>query len=93
MCNTCEWFYLGQTANIKQRIRKHNKSDGFLPQNRLCKKCSEHLRDCSRMGEPFFRIYPFLYENKKELHEFKEKRFVMIWKSQLIPINKSLKYI
>ena len=25
------------------------------------------------MKEPFFRIYPFLYENKKELREFKEK--------------------
>ena len=57
---------------LKQRIRKH-KSDVFHPQNSFCKKCSEHLRDCSRMKEPFFRIYPFLYENKKELREFKEK--------------------
>ena len=32
MCNNCEWFYLGQTANLKQRIRKH-KSDVFYPQN------------------------------------------------------------
>ena len=71
MCNTCEWFYLGQATNLKQRIRK------------LCKKCSEHLRDCSRMKEPFFRSYPFLYENKKELREFKEKRFIMTWKPQL----------
>ena len=76
MCNTCEWFYLGQTTNLKQRIRKH-KSDVFHPQNSFCKKCSEHLRDCSRMKEPFFRIYPFSYENKKELREFKEKRFIM----------------
>ena len=52
-------------------------------QNSFCKKCSEHLRDCSKMKEPFFRIYPFLYENKKELREFKEKRFIMRWKPQL----------
>ena len=80
MCNTCEWFYLGQTTNLKQRLSKH-KSDVFHPQNGFCKKCSEHLGDCSIMKEPFFRIYPFLYENKRELREFKEKRFIMRWKS------------
>ena len=79
MCNTCEWFYLGQTTNLKQRIRKH-KLDAFHPQNSFCKKCSEHLRNCSTMKETFFRIYPFLYENKKELCKFKEKCFVMRWK-------------
>ena len=52
MYNTCEWFYLGQTTNLKQRIRKH-KSDIFHLQNSFCKKCSEHLRNCSRMREPF----------------------------------------
>ena len=30
-----------------------------------------------------YEIYPFLYENKKELREFKEKRFIMRWKPQL----------
>ena len=48
MPNTCEWFYLGQTANLKQNIRKH-KSDVFHSQNSFCEKCSEHLRDRSRM--------------------------------------------
>ena len=35
------------------------------------------------MKEPFFRIYPSSYENKKELRKFKEKRFIMRWKPQL----------
>ena len=48
MPNTCEWFYLGQTANLKQKIKKH-KSDVFHSQNSFYKKCSEHLRDRSRM--------------------------------------------
>ena len=82
ICNTCKCFYLEQTINLKQRIRKH-KSDVFLPPNNFSKKCSEHLRDCSRMKEPFFRIYPFLYNNRKELREFKEKCFIMRWKPQL----------
>ena len=66
------WDKQSRELNLKQRIKKH-KSYGFYPQNSFCKKGSEHLRDCSRMKEPFFRIYPFLYENKKELREFKEK--------------------
>ena len=68
----------GEEANF---FKKH-KLDVFHPQNSFCKKCSEHLRDCSRMKEPFFSIYPFLYENKKELSEFKEKRYIMRWKPQ-----------
>ena len=82
ICDTCEWFYLGQTTNLKQRIRKH-KSDVFHPQNGFCNKWSEHLRDCSRMKKTFFRIYPFLYENTKELCQFKEKLFIVRWKPQL----------
>ena len=31
------------------------------------------------MKEPFYTINPFLYENKKELSEFNEKRFIMRW--------------
>ena len=79
MCNTCEWFYLGQTTNLKQRITKH-KSDVFHPQNSFCKTCLKDLHDCSRMKEPFFRIYSFVYENKKELRDCKEKDFIMRWK-------------
>ena len=67
---------LGQTTSLKQSIRKH-KSYVIHPRNSFSKKCLEHLRDCSRMKEPFFRIYPFLYENKKGLREFKETRFIM----------------
>ena len=54
MCNIYEWLYLGQTANLKQRVKKH-KSDVSHPQNSFCKEFSEHLRDFSRMKEPFFR--------------------------------------
>ena len=56
----------------------------FIPRIVFVRKgCSGHLRDCSRMKEAFFRIYPFLFENKNELREFKEKRFIMRWKPQL----------
>ena len=43
------------------------------------------------MKEPFFRIYAFLYDNKKELREFEEKRFIMRWKPQLNTYQKIVK--
>ena len=64
MCNTCQWFYLGQTTNSKQRIRKH-KSNVFHPQNSFCKKCSEHLRGYSIMKEPFSEFTHFRMRIRK----------------------------
>ena len=58
------------------------KSDVFHPQNSFCKKCLKHLRDCSRIKEPVFRIYPSLYENKREVREF-QLSLTARWKPQL----------
>ena len=63
----------GTNNKYKAEIRKL-KSDVLNSQNNFFKKCSKPLRDCSRM---IFRVYPVLYENKKELREFKLKRFIM----------------
>ena len=35
------------------------------------------LRTCSKMKEPHFNIYPFLYGEDKYLREFKERRYIM----------------
>ena len=35
------------------------------------------------MKEPYFNIYPFLYEENKYLQESKERRYIMNWESQL----------
>ena len=82
ICNNCDLFYIGQTEDLKQRTRKH-KSDVSHPNNSNCKKCSEHLRTCSKMKEPYFNIYPFLYEENKYLPEIKERRYIMNWEPQL----------
>ena len=73
ICNNYDFFYIGQTEELKQRTRKH-KSDVIHPNNSNCKKCSEHLRTCSKMKEPYFNIYPFLYEENKPPQNFKERR-------------------
>ena len=70
MCNICERFYLGQTTNLKQRIRKH-KLDVFNPENSFCKKYSKHLRDCSRMKEPFLKFTHFYKRIKKSYASLK----------------------
>ena len=88
--NTCEWFYLGHTINLKQQIRKH-KSDVFYPQNSFCKKCSEHLRDFSRMKETFLEFIHFYMRIKKNYASLKN---VSLWDGNhsWTLINKSLKY-
>ena len=69
---------LDKTEKLKQRTRKH-KSDVIHPNNSNCKKCSESLRTCSEMKEPYFNIYRFLNEENKYLREFKERRYIMNW--------------
>ena len=44
---------------------------------------TEHWRTCSKLKEPCFNTYPFLYEEKKQFREFKEKRYVMNLEPQL----------
>ena len=64
MCNTCEWFYPGQTTSLKQRIRKH-KSDVFHPQNSFCKKFLEHLHIVVERKNLFLEFTQFYMKIKK----------------------------
>ena len=82
ICNNCDFFYIGQTEELKQCTQKH-KLDVIHPYNSKCKKCSEHLRTYSKMKEPYFNMYPFLYEENKYLQELKERHYIMNWEPQL----------
>ena len=53
--NNFDFFSIGETDELKQHERKH-KSDVIHPNNSNCKKCSEHLRTCSKMNEIPLRI-------------------------------------
>ena len=74
-CLRCWMFYIGQTKEIKKRTRKH-KSDVLNPQNSKCRKLSEHLNKCSGLVMPYFRIFPFFYEENESKRRFMEKRFI-----------------
>ena len=82
ICNNCDFFYIGQIEELKQRTRKY-KSDVIHPNNSNCKKYAEYLRTCSKLKEPYFNIYPFLYEENKYLREFEERRYMMNWEPHL----------
>ena len=82
MCKSCPENYLGKTDNLKYRISKHA-SDVRIPANSNCRKCAEHLRNCSGMVEPFFTCYPFFYVDDKSLRHFMERRFISKWKPSL----------
>ena len=44
---------------------------------------TEHWRACSKLKEPCFDIYQFLYEEKKYFWEFNEKRYVINLEPQI----------
>ena len=82
ICIKCEDYYVGKANIVKPRISKHA-SDVRHPENSKCRKCTDHLRDCSRMVEPFFRFYPFYYAEEPGLRHFMETRFRLRWKPVL----------
>ena len=81
-CNNPPDFYLGKTDDTKQRMRKHA-SDVRHPENSNCRVCSEHLRECSGLVEPFFKMYPFYYEDDSHSRHVIERRFISWWKPNL----------
>ena len=74
-CNNCCEFYIGETGDLKERIRLH-KSNVLHPENANCKKLSYHLHRCSSLIEPYFLIYPFYYVDEQQRRRFIEKRFI-----------------
>ena len=58
------FLYIGQIEDLKQCTSKH-KSDKIHLNNSNCKKYSEHLRTSSKMKEPYFNVYLFLYRENK----------------------------
>ena len=64
-CNHCWKFYIGETGDLKERTRIHI-SNVLHPENANCKTLSHHLNRCSRLGEPYFIIYPFYFV--KDMH-------------------------
>ena len=82
LCLKCHAFYLGKTDDTKQRCRKHA-SDVLHPHNSNCRECSDHLRDCSGLVKPYFRMYPFFYVEGAALRHFMERRFISRWNPTL----------
>ena len=82
ICNYCWEFYIGETDDMKQRARKH-KSDVFHPENSNCTKLMQHLRECSKMVEPFFKMYPFYYVDDQAHRRFVEKRWIKYFRPPL----------
>ena len=74
-CHNCWMFYIGETEDLKARIRLHL-SNVHHPTNANCKKLSNHLRRCSGLVHPYFTIHPFYYVENRQFRRFMEKRFV-----------------
>ena len=70
---------MGKASSTKTRVSKHA-SDVRHPDNSNCSKCSEHLRECRKMAEPYFRVYPFFYVDDASLRHFMERRIITQWR-------------
>ena len=79
-CKWCWKFYIGETADLKKRIRKH-KSDIKHPKNSFCKVLGDHLRKCS--PSPAFIIFPMYYVDEQSRRKFIEKRLINQYKPPL----------
>ena len=75
ICKSCWRFYIGETSDLKPRIRKHV-SDIKHPKNSYCRVLAEHLRKCSPLT-PQFNIFPFLYVDNQARRRFIEKRLIL----------------
>ena len=82
ICYCCWKFYIGETQHIKQRTRLHI-SNTRTPENSNCKKLSYHLNKCSKLKEPFFKIFPIYYVEEQQHRRFIEKRFIQRYKPPL----------
>ena len=82
ICRYCCENYLGKSDSTKRRITKH-KSDVLRPENSNCRVCTDHLRACSNLVEPYFTLYPFFYVDDPGLRHFMERRFINSFKPTL----------
>lgn len=81
-CRICTDTYLGKAKSVKSRVSKHI-SDVRHPHNSQCRKCTDHLREHSKLKEPFFYFFPFYYVEEPGLRHFMETRFKLRWKPTL----------
>ena len=56
--NNCDFFYIGQIEELKQRIRKHKSNVNHSKQ---------HFRTCPILNDPYSKSYPFFYKENKHL--------------------------
>ena len=85
-CNYCWQFYIGETGNLKERIRTHV-SNVLHPGNANCTKLNTHLHHCSQLREPFFLIYPYYFVQDMHHRRFIEKRHIRRYNP---PLNSDL---
>ena len=81
-CSNCWMFYIGETEDLKQRTRLHI-SNTHKPENSNCKKLCRHLKRCSKLKHPYFKIFPIYYVENRSHRKFMEKRFIQRYKPPL----------
>lgn len=81
ICTNCKQIYIGETNNL--RLRSNNAKKDIRNPNKATVPYAEHIKNCTNLEEPFFHIYPLMYENDTSLRKFKEWRLIKRFNPQL----------
>ena len=80
-CKNCQQTYIGETEDLRKRMN-NAKKDIRNPKNATV-PYAIHINKCSKLIEPYFHVYPILYENDGMLRKYKKWQYIKQFKPQL----------
>ena len=84
-CSGCNEIYIGETSNIRHRI--NNAKKDIINPMQSSVPYALNIKNCTKLIEPYFKIYPLIFENDSSLRKFKEWRLIKKYNPSL---NKKL---
>ena len=76
ICSHCNEYYIGETKDLRQRSNKSRSDIRIRPDIYAYTK---HFRECSKLVEPYFKIFPLFYESDANCRKYKEWRFIKLF--------------
>ena len=81
ICTKDKNNYIGQTEDL--RLRSNNSKTMVRYSNKYPNIYPAHFKNCSKLKDPYFYIYPFYYVEEEKEREFIERRFINKFKPTL----------
>ena len=72
-CSGCNEIYIGETSNLRFRI--NNAKKDIINPIQSSVHYALHIKNCTKLIEPYFKIYLLMYENDSLLRKFKIMKY------------------